>query len=92
MQTKMEAKIGKRNIYIFKNLLKQEKLTTRVDDLEGENFQQDEEIIHLKTKISNLESLLPSKLASNNATNLSYYKNNGQSSRVLSKPPTSCLN
>lgn len=72
---------------------KQEKLTTRVGVLEAENSQQDEEIVHLRSKIFNLESLPPSKFISNDAINQSsYYKNDGSdpSTRVLSGPPTSC--
>lgn len=74
----------------FINLWKQGKLITRIYDLEAENSKQDVNTLHLKSQISNLELILPTKLVSNDATNPSTSKNVGQSSRVLSGPPTSC--
>ncbi len=66
-------------------------MITRIVNLEAENSQQDEEIAHLKNKIFNLESPLPSKLALNDdATNPSYFNKDGKFSIVFSGPPTSC--
>ncbi len=79
-------------------------LTTKFDDLKMENAElksdvkelkgrvseQDEEILLLKSHVSNLESLLAPKRASNNGTNPSSYKNEGFSARSLNGPPSSC--
>ncbi len=77
--------------------MKQEKSTKRYHLLEAEfekfklqNCTQDEDMVQLKTKISNLESLLPTESASKYATNsLTYRKNNVPMSRA-STPPSSC--
>lgn len=66
---------------------KQDKLNTRIGGLEAENSQQDEEIIHLTSRISNLESLLSPKLSY--ATNQTSNKNDGPTPRA-STPPSSC--
>jgi len=66
---------------------KQDKLNTRIGGLEAENWQQDEEIIHLTSRISILESLLSPKLSY--ATNQSSNKNDGPTPRA-STPPSSC--
>jgi len=69
--------------------VEQKKFTTRIEDLEAANLQQAEEIIHLRSQISNLESLLPPKSASYYATNQSLNKNDGPRPRATT-PPSSC--
>lgn len=68
-------------------ILKKGKLTARIDELEAENSQQDDQILYLKSQISNLSPLLPQK--SNYATNQTSNENNGTTPRVTT-PPSSC--
>ena len=80
-------------------------LTARFDDLKMENaelrsdvgalkvqvFMQDEEILLLKNRVTNLESLLAPKWASNYGTKqLSNDQSSGPLVRTLGQPPSSC--
>ncbi len=69
--------------------MKKDKLNARMDGLEAENSHQDQGILHLKSQISNVEPLLPLKLASNYETTQSLNKNEGPTSRAPT-PPSSC--
>ena len=64
-------------------------MALRIDDLESENSQKYEEILQLKSHVSNLESILPPKMASYNATNQSSNKNE-RPAPIATTPPSSC--
>ena len=79
-------------------------MTTRFNDLKVENTElnsdvkelkmhvskKDGDILLLQSKVSNLESLLAPKWASNYGTNQSSNENGGPLARALGHPPSSC--
>ncbi len=84
-----------KSCFITQKKLKSEtaELKTAVKELEVQNSQQNEELVHLKSKISNLESFLIStpKLPLSDATNLSSNNTNFSPSLTeLGGPPSSC--